>query len=80
MCECVFSAAKLIATDHHARLSPAIFEELQVLKFAWHDSLLDWAALNAEEIEEINEVFACCLVEDDEMKEWEREIDSDWDV
>ena len=78
-CECLFSAAKLIATDHHARLSPAVFEELQILKFAWRDKLINWAALNTEEVEDVEEIFVHFLVEDDEMREWEQgEIDS-WD-
>ncbi len=72
-CERVFSAAKLVATDHRARLSPVVFEELQVLKFAWRDSLLDWVALNGEEIEENEEMFVHCLAEDNELKEWEKE-------
>jgi len=76
-CEHLFSAAKLIATDHHARLSPAIFEELQILKFAWCDKLINWAALNTEEVEDVEEIFMCFLVEDDEMREWEQgEINS----
>jgi hypothetical protein len=78
-CEYLFFAAKLIVTDCHAHLSPAIFEELQILKFAWHDKLINWAVLNAEEVEDIEEIFVCFLVEDDEMREWEQgEIDS-WD-
>jgi len=76
-CECLFSAAKLTATDHHAHLSPAVFEELQILKFAWCDKLINWAVLNTEEVEDIEEIFMHFLVEDDEMREWEQgEIDS----
>jgi hypothetical protein len=73
-CERVFSAAKLIATDRRARLSPVVFEELQVLKFAWRERLPDWAALNGEETEEIDEIdemFSYHLAEDNELKEWE---------
>ena len=78
-CEQVFSAAKLIATDRCAWLLPAIFEELQVLKFAWHDTLSDWAGLNSDEVEEVDEIDKMStyhLAEDNELKEWEEEINT----
>ena len=79
-CERIFSAAKLIATDCRARLSPTVFEELQVLKFAWRGRLSDFAALNTEEIEEIediDDVFVCRLAEENEVREWELEEEAE---
>ena len=77
-CKRGFSAAKLIATDCRAQLAPAVFEELQVLKFAWRDRLPDWDALNSEDIEEIDdiEMSMCHLAEDNELKEWEEEFET----
>jgi hypothetical protein len=76
LCKQVFSAAKLIATDHCARLFPAVFEKLQVLKLAWHEHHPDRAALNGEdigEIDKINEMLRRHLAEDNKFKEWELE-------
>jgi len=52
-CECLFSATKQTAIDRHAHLSVEKFEQLQVLKFAWHGDIPDLAAAN-EEIEEVD--------------------------
>jgi hypothetical protein len=82
-CERVFSGAKLIATDRRARLSPTVFEELQVLKFAWRDKQPDWAALNGEEIEEVDEIdemSRCRLAEENELKEWDEEFNTPNDM
>ena len=55
-----------------------IFEELQILKFAWCDELVNWAALNREEVEEIDDTFVGFLAEDAKMKDWETEADNTW--
>ena len=76
-CERLFSAAKLIATDRRARLSPEVFEELQVLKFAWRGELVNLAVRNAKETEEIDD-FTGYLAEDTEMRNWEMESNEIW--
>ena len=40
-CERLFSNGKLIATDHRARLGSDRFEELQIVKSAWKDVVVD---------------------------------------
>ena len=43
-CEWLFSAAKQVANDQHAHLGSQIFEELQLMKFAWCQNVL-WSDL-----------------------------------
>ncbi|KIK84153.1 hypothetical protein PAXRUDRAFT_152965 [Paxillus rubicundulus Ve08.2h10] len=50
-CEHLFSAGAEIATDHHAHLGAERFKELQVMKHAWHHSVVDCAAENSHNIE-----------------------------
>jgi hypothetical protein len=45
-CECLFSSSKQIATDHHACLGSAIFEELVIMKSVWGPDLGDMAVGN----------------------------------
>jgi hypothetical protein len=52
-CECLFSTGKHIATDHCACLGADWFEQLQVLKSAWKDDILDIVAWNSAMIEEV---------------------------
>ncbi|KAF8699404.1 hypothetical protein AX14_000974 [Amanita brunnescens Koide BX004] len=53
-CKQLFSSAKLIAMDHHARLGPETFEQVQILKSAWNNEVLDLARYNACEVEEVD--------------------------
>lgn len=53
-CEQLFSSAKLIVNDHCARLGPKTFEQIQILKSAWKDKVLDFARYNACEVEEVD--------------------------
>ena len=50
-CKHLFLASKQTTVDHQAHLSSEKFEHLQVLKFAWHKDIPDFAALN-DEVEE----------------------------
>ena len=52
-CECLFSSSKLTAIDQHSWLGSEKFEQLQVLKNAWHGSIVDLMAWNSDEIEEV---------------------------
>lgn len=74
-CERLFSSGKLIATDKCSRLGHERFEELQVLKFTWRPTLVDHAAKNSNEVEELNIIqdFADLLTEEQEILDWEKE-------
>jgi len=52
-CEWLFSAGAGIATDQHSHLGSDQFEELQVMKHTWHKSILDRAAENSSQVEEV---------------------------
>ena len=73
-CEHLFSSGKLIATDKHSRLGHEHFEELQVLKFAWHPTLVDHATKNSNEVEEayITQDFTDLLTEERAILDWEK--------
>ena len=74
-CEQLFSAGAKIATDHRSHLGSDRFEQLQILKHAWQDQIVDAASFNSSEIEniyldEFRELFARDqeLVEDSDEK------------
>jgi len=52
-CERLFSSSKHVATDRRARLGDKLFEELQLMKFAWKPNIVDLAAWNSECVEEV---------------------------
>ncbi|KIM51958.1 hypothetical protein SCLCIDRAFT_142179 [Scleroderma citrinum Foug A] len=52
-CERLFSAGAGIATDQRSRLGSDRFEELQVMKHTWRKSILDRAAENSSQVEEV---------------------------
>jgi len=74
-CECLFSSGKLITTDKHSHLGHEHFEELQVLKFAWHPALVDHAAKNSNKVEELDVIqdFVDLLAEEQEILDWKKE-------
>jgi hypothetical protein len=74
-CERLFSSGKLIATDKRARLGHERFEELQILKFAWRPTLVDRAAENSDEVEEVDIIqdFRDFLMEEQDISDWEKE-------
>lgn len=53
-CERLFSASKQTADDRRSRLGSAKFEELQIMKYAWHDTIEDFAGWNDTQVEHIN--------------------------
>lgn len=77
-CERLFSAGKHITTDHRARLGADQFEQLQVLKSAWKDDILDIAAWNSAVIEEVEAdvmmEYRELLAVDDEAAQWDKEF------
>jgi hypothetical protein len=71
-CERLFSAGKAIADDRRSRLGADRFEQLQMLKFEWKDSLTDLAAWNSEQVEEVDmDEFTAMLKTDVTLAEWE---------
>jgi hypothetical protein len=53
-CKHLFSASKEIVDDRRSRLGAKKFEELQIMKFAWHNNIPNLAAWNSAEVEEID--------------------------
>lgn len=63
-CERLFSAGAEIATDRRSRLGADKFEELQILKHAWRNSIVDHAGLNSKKVTEVylqeyRELYKC---------------------
>jgi hypothetical protein len=52
-CERLFSASKQTADVHCASLGTKRFEELQIIKFAWRQDIIDLAAWNSAQVEEV---------------------------
>lgn len=71
-CERLFSAAKEIADDRRSRLGSKKFEELQVMKFAWHNNIPNLAAWNSNEVEEIDTTDFTYFLSDDN---WQANFD-----
>jgi hypothetical protein len=71
-CERLFSAGKEIATARRSHLGSERFEELQMMKFAWRDSILDMAAWNSAQMEEVDvEEYVDMLHADVELAAWD---------
>ena len=52
-CEHLFLAGKLITTDGRSCLGSDHFEELQIMRSAWKEDVVDWATLNTGDVEEV---------------------------
>src|SRR4051794_22909761 len=77
-CERLFSAGKHIATNHRARLGVVRFEELQVLRAAWKDNIVDLAAWNSGVVEDVDMTeFESLLTEDISATAWDEELAGD---
>jgi hypothetical protein len=53
-CERLFSSSKQVADDRRSRLGAKRFEELQLMKFAWRQTISDNAAWNSGLVEEVD--------------------------
>lgn len=70
-CERLFSGSKQTATDRRARLGNARFEELQMMKHSWKLSLIDIAAWNSGQVEEVDmQEFEEMLLSNEEEDKW----------
>jgi hypothetical protein len=84
-CERLFSAAKEIADDRRSRLGSKKFEELQLMKFAWRDTIPDLAPQNSNEVEEIVSPsiigeYKALLSDDNWQADFDNDLDSDAQV
>lgn len=71
-CERLFSGAKQIAVDRRSRLGADLFEKLQMMKYAWRDSMTDLAAWNSAQVEEVSlEEYKDFLAADKEIDTWD---------
>ena len=77
-CKHLFSAEKHITTDHCACLEADQFEQLQVLRSAWKDDILDIMAWNSAMIEEVEAdmmmEYQELLAVNDEAVQWDKEF------
>lgn len=75
-CEHLFSSSKQVATDRRASLGGQRFEELQLMKFAWRHRVVDVAAWNSSEIEQVDlEEYKDFLTADVEQDEHDLEAE-----
>ena len=73
-CERVFSSSKCTATDLHARLKAATFEELQMLKAVWWSDIVNLLKINLNIVEEVtNQNFEDMIIANDELAQWDCE-------
>ena len=66
-CERLFSASKQTATDLCAWLGAQWFEELQLMKYAWKQSVIDFAECNSALVE-------ICLMEYEDLFTVDKEL------
>jgi hypothetical protein len=78
-CEHVFSGSKLTATDRRARLKAETFKQLQGLKRALRNQVINFAELNSGEVEMVMDEFEDVFLADEEMKQWDGDIISQWE-
>jgi hypothetical protein len=79
-CERLFSAGKEIAVARRSQLGAKLFEQLQMLKFAWKETLVDHATWNSEYMEVFDlDEFKEMLVADGDANEWD-DTDSELEV
>ena len=77
-CERLFSGGSEIATRCRAQLGVTRFEELQVMKFAWRNTIGNLTAWNSSQVEEINDEmgeYQDILVADGEQARWDHDVE-----
>jgi len=68
-------------SDRRACLGSERFEEILIMKSAWGGNLVDWAALNSSEVEEIDLVeYEELLDADEKVMDWDLESESEPDI
>jgi hypothetical protein len=66
-CKRLFSASKQTADTRRASLGAKRFEQLQIMKFTWCNNIVDLAAWNSGQIEEVDMDEYCEMLEGDEL-------------
>lgn len=68
-CERLFSGGGLTETSQRSRLGGERFEEMQLMKGKWRPTIVDWAKMNEENLEVIDEwdEFETMYFEDEQM-------------
>ena len=81
-CERLFSAGKQVATDRRARLGSDRFEQLQIMRSAWKDDIVDLAAWNMlTQVEDVDvKLYESILDDEKHAIEWDREVMDDSEV
>jgi hypothetical protein len=77
-CEQLFSSGGEITTKWRAQLGAERFEELQIMKCAWRNNILDCASSNSAYVEEVNDdmkEYEDLLAADKELGEWDQTED-----
>lgn len=74
-CERLFSASKQTADVRRASLGAKRFEELQILKFAWRQNVVDLAAWNSAGAEDVDlDEYSELLEVDEEAAGWDGQV------
>lgn len=69
-CKWLFLASKQTATDLHSQLGAQQFEELQLMKCAWKQSIIDFAECNSAPVEVCLMEYEDLLTADKELQEF----------
>lgn len=74
-CERLFSRCKEASDDRRSRIDPATFEYMACLNNHWRSTLVDYARMNEEEMEEVMDLgmddFKDLLLLEEEIQEWD---------
>jgi hypothetical protein len=74
-CKCLFSASKQTADLCRSSLSAKHFEELQIMKFAWHKKIVNNVEQNWARVEEVQLGEYLEFLEADEISaEWDKQL------
>ena len=74
-CEHLFSASKQTADLRRSSLGAKQFEELQIMKFAWCNKILDNAEQNWARVEEVQlGEYSEILEADETLAEWDKQL------
>ncbi|GLB39419.1 hypothetical protein LshimejAT787_0605810 [Lyophyllum shimeji] len=77
-CERLFSGSKQTADARRTKLGAKVFEELQIMKYAWRRDVSDFAAMNSRYIEEIDiHEYTDMLEAEKQTVEWECDVDEE---
>jgi hypothetical protein len=73
-CERLFSSSKQVATERRSRLGSDLFEQIVVMKSAWQGSIVDWATINSQMVEEVTlPEFGDLLQAESDARKWDKE-------